>query len=396
MNHMSDLAQPIRGFSDDEFATRCQNAQSFMIEQNIDAILLTCEPDIRYFTGYFTRFWESPTRPWFVLLPKAGKPIAIIPAIGADLMSKCWVDDIHTWISPDLVDDGVTLLSDIILKTIGKNGNLGIPMGHETHLRMPLASFFKLQHLTPNITIVDASHLLVSLQLVKSDAEIAKIAHICRIADRSFARIEEICAQGRTISSVFRNFQRLLLEEGADWVPYMAGGAEQGGYSDVISPASEALLQDGDIIMIDTGAVYDGYFCDFDRNFAIGSANQPAHDAYTLLYEATEAGINAAQIGRKASDIYQAIADVISAQKDIGDVGRLGHGLGMRLTEWPSLIATDHTVLKQNMVLTIEPSLEISSGKIMVHEENIVITKQGAQLLSKRASKHLPILGASS
>jgi Xaa-Pro dipeptidase len=74
-------------------------------------------------------------------------------------------------------------------------------------------------------------------------------------------------------------------------------------------------------------------------------------------------------------------------------VGRLGHGLGMRLTEWPSLISSDQTPLQENMILTIEPSMTISPGSIMVHEENILITKNGPELLSKRAPSDIPIIG---
>ena len=60
-----------------------------------------------------------------------------------------------------------------------------------------------------------------------------------------------------------------------------------------------------------------------------------------------------------------------------GDVGRLGHGLGMQLTEWPSHAAFDNTVIEKNMVLTLEPSLSYGDGHIMVHEENIVVRADG-------------------
>ena len=65
-----------------------------------------------------------------------------------------------------------------------------------------------------------------------------------------------------------------------------------------------------------------------------------------------------------------------------GDAGRLGHGLGMQLTEWPSLIAADTTVLEPGMVLTLEPSIDVGEGRILVHEENIVVTEEGPQWLS--------------
>jgi Xaa-Pro aminopeptidase len=70
----------------------------------------------------------------------------------------------------------------------------------------------------------------------------------------------------------------------------------------------------------------------------------------------------------------------------------MGHGLGMQLTEWPSLMPADQTVLQPGMVITLEPGLEIGAGRMMVQEENIVIRESGAELLTKRAPKELPII----
>ena len=72
------------------------------------------------------------------------------------------------------------------------------------------------------------------------------------------------------------------------------------------------------------------------------------------------------------------------------DAGRYGHGLGMQLTEWPSLIPADHTVLEPGMVLTLEPGLELGANRTLVHEENIVITDTGARYLSAPAPRTLP------
>jgi len=70
----------------------------------------------------------------------------------------------------------------------------------------------------------------------------------------------------------------------------------------------------------------------------------------------------------------------------------MGHGLGSQLTEWPSLTANDHTPLEAGMVITLEPGMEFEAGKLMVHEENILITESGAEMLSKRASAELPVI----
>ena len=73
-------------------------------------------------------------------------------------------------------------------------------------------------------------------------------------------------------------------------------------------------------------------------------------------------------------------------------VGRLGHGLGMQLTEWPSNTQSDNTPLEEGIVLTLEPGMEYLPGKEMVHEENVLITKEGPIWLSRRADAELPII----
>ncbi len=387
---MSDLG---RGFPESEYRARTQRAQTLMAEQGLSALLVMTEPEVRYFTGYLTRFWESPTRPWFLVVPAAGKPIAVIPAIGADLMGKTWLDDIRTWSAPAPEDDGVTLLADCLGEVCAAAGRVGLPMGPETCLRMPLVDFQRVQNAAPGLNFEDATDILQGLYRVKSPAEIDKIREICRIGGRAFDRMGEIAGKGRPLSEVFRGFQIALLQEGADWVPYLAGGAGPGGYGDVISPPTDEPLRSGDVLMLDTGAVRDGYFCDFDRNYAIGQAPDEARRACDTLFAATEAGFAAAKPGNSCAEVYRAMLAVIAkAGGDESEVGRMGHGLGMRLTEWPSVMAGDETRLEPGMVLTLEPGLEIAPGCIMVHEENIVVREDRAELLTKRAAASLPVL----
>lgn len=368
-----------QGFETTEFKARLTGAQSRMNAADLDAILLTTEPDIRYFTGYLTRFWESPCRPWFLVLPRSGDPIAVIPSIGAALMARTWITDIRTWRAPDLEDDGISLLAET-LRDLGPR--IGTPSGLQSHLRMPLGDFARLNAALPQPIGADAD-ILRSLRLVKSEAEIEKIKTACQIATRAFERVPEIARIGQPLAPVFRDFQRLCLDEGADWVPYLAGAAAPGGYGDVISPADDRPLEAGDVLMLDTGLVHDGYFCDFDRNFSVGSPSPDVAAGHSRLIEATYAAFEAARPGATAAELFHVMDKIVTGGAGGSEAGRYGHGLGMNLTEWPSLIPTDHTPLVEGMVLTLEPGIELAPGRALVHEENIVIRENGAEWLSQ-------------
>lgn len=367
-----------------EYQTRCAKAQDLMARQDIDALFFTTEAELRYFTGFRTLFWQSPTRPWFLILPRTGDPIAVIPSIGVELMATTWVRDIRAFASPNPADEGVTLVADALLGY----ARIATPMGQEASLRMPLADFDRLRRRL-NTEIIDATPLVRDLRMVKSAAEIAIISQICSIGSQAFSQAPDLFHQGQPLNEAFRAFKIALLRAGAEDVPYLVGGAGQGGYGDVISPPSATPLQTGDVLMLDTGATLQGYFCDFDRNFAIGRADDAARKAHHRLWQATEAGLAAARPGASCADLFGAMQSVIGGGSN---VGRIGHGLGMQLTEWPSIAANDHTLLKAGMVMTLEPSIEIGPGKMMVHEENILITDGAPVLLTRREAPDLPVI----
>jgi len=369
-----------------EFEQRLDRAQRAMKAAQLDALMFTTEAEMRYFTGFRTLFWQSPTRPWFLLLPVAGAPIAIIPEIGATLMRSTWVDDIRTWSSPHPNDDGVSLL----VEALEGRGSVGLMMGRESQLRMPLADYQAITNRVRSTEFVDATPLVQALRMVKSDAEIAYISTICGIASTAFDQANKLFFEGQALEQAFRAFKIALLEAGADDVPYLVGGAGPGGYGDVISPPGDKPLMAGDVLMLDIGATIAGYHCDFDRNFAFGHADDDAKQAYKTLYEATNAALAMARPGVKCNELYGCIAGELDG--GVSNVGRYGHGLGLQLTEAPSLIGFDETVLEAGMVITLEPSMEVADGKIMVHEENILICDGPPKLLSKRAPDELPIL----
>ncbi len=372
-------------FPRSEFEARLERAQALMAADNLDFLFLTTEAEFRYFSGFRSLFWQSPARPWFLLIPAEGEPIAVIPSIGEDLMRQNWISDIRCWDSPNPDDEGISLLT----AALGGAARIGLPMGQEASLRMPLADFERLKRAL-NAEFCNATPLVQALRMVKSPAEISVISEICGIASNAFSRADELFSAGQPVSQAFRDFRVALLQAGADDVPYLVGGAGQGGYGDVISPPTDAPLREGDVLMLDTGSTRNGYFCDFDRNFAIGNADEHARAAHRALWAATEAGLKASHPGTSCSALFAAMAAELPG--DGSSVGRFGHGLGMQLTEWPSIAAGDHTVLKPGMVMTLEPSMQIGPEKMMVHEENILITEDAPVLLTRRADPELPVI----
>ncbi len=389
---MSDA--PARGFSIAEFEARAERARALMTGHELDALLVTQEQHVRYFTGFDSQFWASPTRPWFVIVPREAALIAVIPEIGAAGMAATWVEDIRAWPAPVPEDDGVTLLADALSGLPRRFGRIGAEMGPEMVLRMPAVDFLRVGEMIAPLAFADGTAVLRALRGVKSPAEIDKIRHVCRLTSEAFLALPSKLSAGMTEWEACREMRIEVLRRGADSSPYMMGVAGPGGYDNIIMGPRQKSIGAGDILIIDTGTVFDGYFCDFDRNFAFGAADEAAQCAHDTVWRATEAGIRAARPGATTSDLWRAMAKVLEEGGSRGNnVGRMGHGLGLQLTEWPSNRPGDDTGLVPGMVLTIEPGMEFGAGRMMVHEEDIVVTEDGCELLTIRAGRELPVVG---
>ena len=387
----------MRGFLEEEYKTRVLNLQKKMQIYNIDLTLITSPHNFRYFTGLDSYFWESPTRPWFLLISQHHDPIAVIPSIGETALKKTWIKKIYTWPSPQPEDEGISVLTETIKNILHNRGNIGCEIGKESQLRMSINDYDKLKTNLSNFKFIDASKIIWEIRMIKSKIEIEKIRKIISIASNVFDNLHKHIKLNMTEIEICNFFKRELLSNGADHTLYMSCASGNGGYDQIICDPSEKKLQNGDILIIDTGTTLDGYFCDFDRNYGFGNIKKEANDAYSTLWEASERGLEKAKPGFTCADIFNEMNSVLNKSAltstlTSNTVGRMGHGLGLQLTEPPSIMINDKTVLKENMILTIEPYYEYLPGKILVIEENILITKDGFELLTSRSPKILPII----
>jgi Xaa-Pro aminopeptidase len=258
-----------RGFPDAEFEARLARAQALMRADGLDGMFVTQPHNFRYFSGFDMQFWESPTRPWFLVVPAEGAPVAVVPEIGAGEVEKTWIRDVRAWPAPRPEDDGVSLLADALAAIPRQTGRIGAELGREMSLRMPVTEFRALEaRLAGRVEIIDGAPTLWRIRIVKTEGEIDRIRHACRIASAAYARVPELVFEGDTEIEACRKLKMEMQRLGADAVPFLPGISGPGGVAQIVVGPSEKRLARGGVMFFDTGAVFDGYFCDFDRNYA--------------------------------------------------------------------------------------------------------------------------------
>ena len=378
-------------FPKEEYLKRLDNIHKKLENENIDAIVITSPANFRYFSGLDSNFWESPTRPWFLIISKNGKIKALVPSIGLSAIESTFIKDIEVWQSPNPKDEGTSLLKKII-KTFPKNSNIGFELGMETYLRMSIKEFLKIKKDLQEYNFIDSTNIVWSLRKIKSDLEIKNIEKICSITSKVFNNLINKISLGMSEREIATIFKKDLINNGVDYIMYLSCASGINGYNQIICNPSEKKIGDGNILIIDTGSTLNGYYCDFDRNFGFGNINQKSLDAYNKLWDATEKTLEIIKPGISCKEVYESLSKNLFSSNVKSNVGRMGHGFGLQLTEPPSIMIDDNTILEKNMILALEPSIEIENDLMLVHEENILITQNGNRLLTSRTPKELPVI----
>lgn len=393
------MALTARGFPKKEYEARWEKLSFAMTRAGLDAALVTSEENFRYFSGFDSQTWVSTTRPRYLVLRRNAEPIAIVPASNAfGVRDRTPITDIRTWNAPNPADEGISMVIAALRDAARSFGAVGAELGPESRLGMPCGDFLRLIDAVRPMEVRDVTKLIGQLRLIKSPIEIERIETIAGIASDCFAALPRLAAGSATSREVAQRISIEALRRGADKTPYVVVECGHGGYENIMMGPDDRPIGHGDIMFVDTGSQYDGYFCDFDRNYSVGVPHDVVSRAHERMFRATEAGLAAIRPGRQARDVWRAVAEIARPSGD-SFVGRMGHGLGLSLTEPPSIHPEDQTVLVAGMVLTLEPSTTYpwqgpsgAVSKLMVHEENLVVTESGFRLLSRRAPPEIPLL----
>ena len=340
-------------------------------------------------------------------MPPKGDPVLIIPTgdLNVTVQTTPWIEDVRTWLAPQPEDDGVSMVVEAVQECGSKHGRVGAELGPESRLTMPVGDFLRVKEALSPAEMVDGDWLLRRMRMVKSAAEIALIRFVCQAVSQAFEDLPNKLRAGDTERVAARKFQADVLHNGGEKIIYLICTSGPNGYPSISMGPTDRVLGKGDVLIIDTGVSYEGYYCDFDREFSFGPPSDQIKLAYDAAWRATEAGIKAARPGNRTQDIWRAQAEVIAefddkpVSREGFGAGRMGHGLGLRMCEPPSNGPDDPTVLEENMVLTIEPGLPFTvegpdgpESRILVHEENVVVTPAGGEVLTRRAPREMSVV----
>lgn len=171
------------------------------------------------------------------------------------------------------------------------------------------------------------------------------------------------------------------------WAQIQSGGrsTQAGKYN----TTTGKLLERGDLVLMELGVCVNGYWADLTRTGYVGVMPEQVRQRYDLVAQAQKAAIDRIKPGVPANEIYEAAAEVFARKNCLHlFTHALGHGVGFRYHEFaPSLVPYNRAPLKENMVLTVEPGIyQEGFGGIRI-EDNLLVTKDGCEILSAAAIK---------
>jgi Xaa-Pro aminopeptidase len=236
----------------------------------------------------------------------------------------------------------------------------------------------------PNADLVPTDNLVESLRLVKDDGEVARIEAAARIADDALLAIVRRLLDGPTEAEFGLELDTEMRRRGASersFETIVAGGPN--GAKPHARPGARRIAR-GDLVVIDFGAMVDGYRSDMTRTFCVGEPDADQRRMLDVVTAAQAAGVVAVAPGIEARQVDAACRDVIT-EAGLGDrfVHGTGHGVGLDIHEAPWVNARSAATLAAGHVVTVEPGVYLPDiGGVRV-EDTVLVTAEGNRPLTR-------------
>lgn len=246
----------------------------------------------------------------------------------------------------------------------------------------------------PGAELVRAAGLVEELREVKDAGEVALLRRACTAADAALAALIAGggLRPGRTERVVARELEALMFDHGADAPSFETIVAAGANSAIPHHRPTDAVLQRGDFVKIDFGAVVGGYHSDMTRTFVLGAAAAWQREIYRLVADAQRAGREALRPGTELSEVDGAARRVIADAGYGEHFGHgLGHGVGLQIHEAPGIGSTAAGTLRAGSVVTVEPGVYLPDRGGVRIEDTLVVAERAPELLT-RFPKDLVIL----
>jgi Xaa-Pro dipeptidase len=367
-------------FSDAEYRTRVARVQEELVNARVDAAVIADERTTWYLTGFGdTAPIGSRARPRALVLPAQGEPTFFVhESTGVTVREMVWFDDVRGY---EPVGGAPVAL---IAERLGELGvsRLALELGGQLRSELTAAEISQLADTAGAASVIDVAPAVWAVRAIKSEAEIERLRAACELTTRAYAQAFDRMRPGMTEREIQRLVRAAILDEGADdaWAIAVLG---VGDYVRVDGVPRARPAEPGDLVFVDCGANVGGYWADFSRAGVLGGASADQRRLQDVILEATRAGVDAVRVGATLGDVAQASLRVMDEHglEFSSRAGRIGHGLGMLVTEPPDVAEHVETTIEPGMVLTIEPGVIRDCG-IFHAEENVVATERGPEILS--------------
>jgi Xaa-Pro aminopeptidase len=227
------------------------------------------------------------------------------------------------------------------------------------------------------------------LRIIKSDLEISKIRIAVKRAEKAYRRLIPHIKKGVTEKSIAARLVGYLTDEGCSKLPFDPIVASGPMSAMPHSKPSGRKLKSGDLLMIDWGGEYEGYFSDMTRTLLINGKNiEKKRELYSIVLEAQRKAISSIRDGVKASVVDAAARDHLNSEGLEDYFGHAtGHGVGLAVHEKPIVSWRSKDAVKNGMVFTIEPGIYIPDlGGVRI-EDMVLVTRNGAEVLNKLSTR---------
>jgi Xaa-Pro aminopeptidase len=236
------------------------------------------------------------------------------------------------------------------------------------------------------LTLVQTSDIIDKIRATKYDDELALLTRAIEITDRALDEVGPAVEPGMTEAQVAWDLERSMREQGAEAMAFdiIVGAGPNGALPH--HRADDTVIRDGQPVVIDMGAAYEGYCADLTRTIFVGEPDDTFKKVYSTVLRAQLAAEERVRAGMTGEETDAISRDVI-AEAGYGDAfgHSLGHGVGLAVHEYPRVGPRASDVLEDGMVFTIEPGIYLPDwGGVRI--EDVVVMESGrARVLSKAA-----------